>query len=180
MIDKELYDEIRSSAGNHNLPRAYGLVKIHKDNYPLRIIFSSINSPTYGLSKMIADILKFAVSKPASNIKDSWTFVDTIKEIHVPPGHSMISIDVTALFTNVSKERFIKAIEKRWNKINKFTLISLDMFISVVDKLFELTCFAFLTKNSLNKFLNLPWELRCLQLLRIWSWKTLKSSALVN
>ena len=30
---------------NSNLARAYGLPKIHKKNYPLRIIVSGINSP---------------------------------------------------------------------------------------------------------------------------------------
>jgi len=28
----------------------YGLMKIHKENYPLRIIVSSINNPSYPLA----------------------------------------------------------------------------------------------------------------------------------
>src|SRR5436190_13742279 len=35
------------------LPRAYGLPKIHKANWPLRLIVSSVNSPLYRLATFL-------------------------------------------------------------------------------------------------------------------------------
>ena len=36
-----------------NLPRAYGLPKIHKPDNPLRIIISSLDSPTYNMASFL-------------------------------------------------------------------------------------------------------------------------------
>ena len=52
--DSEYY-RIRSTDGV--IPRIYGLVKIHKDNYPLRPIVSMIGSPLYNVSKFLANII---------------------------------------------------------------------------------------------------------------------------
>ena len=37
-------------------PRIYGLIKLHKDNHPIRPIISFCNSPTYNLSKFLCKI----------------------------------------------------------------------------------------------------------------------------
>ena len=54
-----------------NLPRAYGLPKMHKENHPLRIIVSCIDSPSYFLSKYICNIIYDSIGKLGSYIKDS-------------------------------------------------------------------------------------------------------------
>jgi len=50
------------NTSNAILPRAYGLPKIHKAGYPLRIIVSSIGSPLHSLALFLQDLSK----KPAS------------------------------------------------------------------------------------------------------------------
>ena len=55
-ISDNLYKKLRSSDGLP--PRFYGLLKVHKPGYPLRPIVSFIDSPTYMLSKHLAQILK--------------------------------------------------------------------------------------------------------------------------
>ena len=54
-INDELYNRLRPSGCQP--PRIYGLPKIHKDGVPLRPIASCINSPSYMLSKHIAQLL---------------------------------------------------------------------------------------------------------------------------
>ena len=39
-------------------PRLYGLPKVHKADIPLRPIVNSIGSPTYALSRHLADLLR--------------------------------------------------------------------------------------------------------------------------
>jgi hypothetical protein len=59
-LNKRTYDQIRPK--DATIAKFYGLPKIHKDNNPLRPIVSLPGSPTYNLSKYLADILKPLVS----------------------------------------------------------------------------------------------------------------------
>ena len=51
---------------NTNLARAYALVKIHKENNPIRIIVSAIGSPTYSFDKSLSILFNkhFPVQNP--------------------------------------------------------------------------------------------------------------------
>ena len=46
-IDQSTYKKFYISDGD--LPRSYGLAKVHKDGYPLRMTVSCINSPLFNL-----------------------------------------------------------------------------------------------------------------------------------
>jgi len=54
-ISKQTYLSLHST--DSNLPKAYGLPKIHKVNYPLRIIVSSINTALYLLASFLHKII---------------------------------------------------------------------------------------------------------------------------
>lgn len=54
-IPPQVYKRLYTSDGI--LPRAYGVPKIHKDNYPFRIIVSSINSPLYEMALYLHEII---------------------------------------------------------------------------------------------------------------------------
>ena len=82
---------------NTNLARMYGLLKVHKDNCPLRPVVSYINSPFYFMAKFFNNILK-SVPKPFSNIKNSFEFINKIKNLKIPNNYTMISLDAISLF----------------------------------------------------------------------------------
>jgi len=50
------------------IPRAYGLPKIHKMGYPLRIIVTSVNSPLYNLAYYLHLIIKKSIPAALSHI----------------------------------------------------------------------------------------------------------------
>ncbi|EFN72846.1 hypothetical protein EAG_04764, partial [Camponotus floridanus] len=66
---------------NGNLPRCYGLPKIHKDCFPLRIIVSALGCPVYNVSSFSHGILYKSIKKPNSFIKDSWSFAQNIRTL---------------------------------------------------------------------------------------------------
>ena len=101
------------SLNNTNLPRIYGLPKIHKENFPLRPVVSLINTPTYNMSKTFANIFKDSLPSPKSQVKNSFIFKEVITKIKIPSDHIMISLDVTSLFTNVPIDLVKNSIEKR-------------------------------------------------------------------
>ncbi|XP_025271336.1 uncharacterized protein LOC112639971 [Camponotus floridanus] len=128
---------------NGNLPRCYGLPKIHKDGFPLRIIVSALGSPVYNVSSYIHNILYKSIKKPNSFIKDSWSFAQNIKNTVINEDNIMISLDVTSLFTNVPRELVENAIKKRWDDIAKNTKFNLSQFLFAIDLILDSTCFSF-------------------------------------
>lgn len=118
---------------NGVFPRIYGLPKIHKQNFPLRPIVTYIGSPLYNMSKFFADVLSNIVGKSEYHIRNSNEFLTKIKDITIPKDHSIISLDVTSLFTNISSKLVKKCIDKNWMEIKQqFKLKSeIDFEISV-------------------------------------------------
>ena len=80
---------------NSVAPAIYGLGKLHKkkpnENIPLRPVVATIQSPTYKLSKLIAEIFgKVNIDSPY-HVKDSWQFAKDVKEAKLPNGYKLIS-----------------------------------------------------------------------------------------
>ena len=84
-----------------NLPRVYGLPKIHKHDRPLRPIVLSINSPTYNLAKMLSRILNPLVGKSCHSVQNSHHFVQMLHKFKLQLKDIMVSFDVVSLFTKV-------------------------------------------------------------------------------
>jgi len=58
VIDRNNETELTFISTNPLPPRLYGLSKVHKPNIPLRPIVSAIHSPTYNLSRFLAQTLQ--------------------------------------------------------------------------------------------------------------------------
>ena len=130
------------SLTNTNLARMYDLPKVHKDNCPLRPVVSYINSPSYFMAKFFKNILK-SVPKPFSNMKNSFEFINKIKNLKIPNNYAMVSLDVISFFTNIPLDLVLISIEKRWYCISKFTKLSLEQFKLGIKILMEQSFFKF-------------------------------------
>ena len=96
------------------LAKAYGLPKIHKADVPLRPIISLVNSPTHFLAKLVYTELKKCIKPPSSRVNNSFEFKNTISNINVPSGFSLLSLDVSSLFTNIPCELVLRSLDKRY------------------------------------------------------------------
>jgi len=92
-----MYSRLNSS--NAILPRGYDLSKIHKNGFSLRIMISSTGSPLHCLAIFLQQILKENLLAPISCCRNSFDFIS--KDIHIPDGFALVSLDVTSFFTNV-------------------------------------------------------------------------------
>ena len=90
----------------------YGLYKIHKNIDVPRSVVSCIDTSTSFLQEYVKNVSTKALQSPYSNVRDSWTFKNKINNTVIPPGHYMISLDVTSLFTNITTEAVIKSLKK--------------------------------------------------------------------
>ncbi|XP_044756971.1 uncharacterized protein LOC123315370 [Coccinella septempunctata] len=131
---------------NSVIPKLYCLRKIHKGTLSLRPIVSNINAPTYNLGKLMHDILSKVLSTSPYNVKNSIQVKEIIRNIVVPKGYILISLDVVSLFTNISKELVIIVTHKRWHYIKNFTNLDKSTFISLIELCFEGGYFSFNNK----------------------------------
>ena len=111
-INEKIAYSLKSS---NPLPaRFYGLPKIHKPNHPLRPIVSFCGSPTYNLASFYNDVISNNIIPPISRVKNSFDFAEKIKNLQVPPGYKIISLDAVSLFKNVQIGIAIKGMKDRW------------------------------------------------------------------
>nr|CAH8870044.1 unnamed protein product [Trichobilharzia regenti] len=98
-ITNETFESLRPSGSN--IPRLYGLPKVHKMGTPLRPILDMTNSPYHRTAQWLADLLE-PIRKQVSrhSVRDSFEFVNCVENVNVS-NQTMISLDVVSLFTNV-------------------------------------------------------------------------------
>jgi hypothetical protein len=87
---------------NPSAPTIKGLVKIHKQNQPIRPVVNWRNAPAYKLSKLFTDKLNHLAPLPnAFNIRNSHDLLHNLENTPITPQHSIVSLDITNLYTNI-------------------------------------------------------------------------------
>ena len=81
-------------------PKFYGMHKIHKTGTPSGL-FIKQGSGTYGVSEVLAKVLRPLVGKAMHHIQSTKNFVNRVSKVTPLPGECLYSYDVTALFTSV-------------------------------------------------------------------------------
>ncbi|XP_025268300.1 uncharacterized protein LOC112639226 [Camponotus floridanus] len=100
-------------------------------------------SPLYNVAQYIHDILKISILQPKSHIKDGWTFANLLKDKTIRDDEVMISLNVTALFTNIPKDLIVTAVTKRWSHIAPNTKLYLAQFLHAIETVLDSTSFSF-------------------------------------
>ena len=142
---KELYPTCEE------LPKFYGLPKVHKPALPLRPIVASINSISYFISKYVANILKRYVGRTNYHVKNSVDFVKKIEGLEVPPSHRLVSFDVTALFTSIPVSDALRAISNKLDSdknLVEHSMLKKDQIISLLEFVLNTTYFMYNSEIS--------------------------------
>ncbi|XP_024120271.1 uncharacterized protein LOC112141375, partial [Oryzias melastigma] len=99
----------------------YMLPKIHKDpekwSIPFRIppgrpIVSDCDSETYRTAEFIDHYLNPLSTRHDSYIKDTYDFVNKIKQLIIPPDSILFTMDIDSLYTNIDIEEGIQAVKR--------------------------------------------------------------------
>jgi len=140
-ITKQTYFSLFSS--DSALPKAYGLPKIHKKNYPYRIIVSSINTALYKLASFLQSIITSSLPHDNRQVKNSFELYETLSGKRICNTHKLISLDVVSLFTNIPQDLAINSVTNRWTSISKKTGIPKEEFIEAIVLVLSSTFFVF-------------------------------------
>jgi len=80
-ISKQQFFKLRSS--DANLPKAYGLSKVHKNNIPFRLIISSVNTALYSLASFLQYIIIHRLENTNSYTTNSFDLYNSLSNKQV-------------------------------------------------------------------------------------------------
>jgi hypothetical protein len=85
------------------------MIKIHKDNKPIRPIFTSIQAPSYKLATFIGRELSELIELSYTfSTKNSRQLAHELATIQVNNSHKMITSDVKDLYVNLPTQDILK------------------------------------------------------------------------
>ena len=109
----------------------YAQPKIHKPGNKMRPIVSTINSPTYNVAKWVVKYLNSIDKYDSLSVKNSFEFVEQLKDIRIADDEVMVSFDVESLFPSVPQDKAIACLSE-WFRAN-------DLADGVKNELIKLT-----------------------------------------
>lgn len=110
------------------LARMYGLIKIHKNDLPVRPITSACCSPGFKLAKLLTKILSETFHEEGFHVKNSLDFVKLVRDIDIEDDELMISFDVVSMFTNIPIDLMVTLIGARAQDIFTSFNIEYELF----------------------------------------------------
>ena len=128
------------------VPKIYGNPKVHKEGLPLRPIVSSMGSLTYVAARVLADVLTPLMGKTQHHIKNSVEFVKKLKDISITSNSTLVSFDVTALFTSIPTKEATEVIRERLvqdSNLKDRTKMNINQIIELLSFCLDTTYFIF-------------------------------------
>ena len=110
-ITQEQYYKVYPTATEP--PDLYSLPWVHKPPRPLRPIVACRGSITYSTARWVADILAPMVGKTPHHLQKCADLVNKLSQIHADEDESLISFDVSALFTSFPVEENFTLIHEK-------------------------------------------------------------------
>ena len=163
-LDDDLRKKLKSRGAKP--ARIYGLAKVHKDDVPLRPIVSMPATAYDNLGKWISNWLNVI---PESKINTSSSDVSNeIRNLILSHDESLISFDVTQLYTNVPLDESIEMAAVKLYQLTDDVPVDMDTFIELA----KLACSNILisTQNGyIRQIDGLAMGIQCApQLANIW------------
>ncbi|XP_037506744.2 uncharacterized protein LOC119382905 [Rhipicephalus sanguineus] len=103
---KSLYFSLLCNNGS--APALYGLPKIHKEGVPMRPIVDFTRSPLHKLSNYLHRIISPLVGKTETHVRNSYDFIEKVRNTVLHDDEIMVSFDVKSLYTSVPIDFAVK------------------------------------------------------------------------
>ena len=109
-IDEMTFKWLSQTPNPPRIPVFNSLTKTHKVNLSSRPIISGCDSPIERISAFVDTLLQPIMKEQQSYIKDTTQFINFIEGTKVPQNATLVSMDVTSLYTNIPQEEGITTI----------------------------------------------------------------------
>lgn len=113
------------------IAKMYGLVKIHKKEYPVRPITAGCGSPGFKLSKFITELLGKVFPEDGLHVINSVIVKNKLEGLKINDDETMISLDVVSMFTNIPIDLMLEIIHERKHTLEHKFSISWELFTNI-------------------------------------------------
>jgi hypothetical protein len=97
--------KLKSLKPNPPPPVINGLIKLHKDNNPIRPVINMRSSPSYKLSSFVTNCLGNLLGLPfLFNVKNSPQLIQDLTDLRFEPQYRLCSFDISNMYTNIPTE----------------------------------------------------------------------------
>ena len=152
MTEKLLPEQVAGAlmVENPKTAKFYLLPKIHKKGNPGRPITNAIGCPTSKIAEFVNHQLQPMVEKLKSYIKDTTHFLNKLAEIdHLPDDAILVTMDVSALYTNIPHNEGLNATAQTLEEDPSFTG-STRVILKFLSLILNLNNFSFNDQNFLQ------------------------------
>ena len=137
-------------------PRMYGTIKAHKPekHYPMRIVVSTIGTPSYGISEYLVKFIQHTLNKNETRIRNSTSFVNNARTWNISPDEIQVSYDVVNLYPSVPLKEATKVILDLLNEdtdLKRYTKLSIVEIKTLIELCLS-KCY-FLWDNKIHNML---------------------------
>ena len=77
--------------------KLYSIVKLHKEENPIRSVVSCVTAPSYKLSKKLIQF--YTIFKAKFSIKNSSELIHNIEDLHIPDIDILLSFGIKKLIS---------------------------------------------------------------------------------
>jgi len=127
------------------LPYFYILPKVHKTPWATRPVVSGVSSVLEPLSKWVDIQLQRVVHLCPAYLKDSWHFLNEIKDLTELSDHCIVTSDAKAMYSNINTVHAISTI-KRWFNLHRVDLptnFPEQLILDSLERLMKFNVFTF-------------------------------------
>jgi hypothetical protein len=127
-------------------PTMTGLIKLHKENTPVRPVINWRKAPGYKLAKKMAKILTSYIPLPfAYNVKNTIQLMNELMDIPYDPNTKFASFDISNMYSNIPTDYLIVTLKKLC-KVYNLDNTTTRVIIRVTQTLTEQNYFRFRDK----------------------------------
>lgn len=135
---------------NPEVPKMYGLPKVHKTGEKMRKIVSNVKSPLVKIARWLVSDMRKHGNFEGLYVKNSFEFVEKAKNIELEEDEIMISFDVEALFPSIPIPTAIKSLEQHLIK-KKVDQNKINVYIKAAGTCMSHNCFVFRNEYYKNE-----------------------------
>jgi hypothetical protein len=132
----------RSFKLKHRLPLFYGLPKVHKNPISLRPVVSCINSFSSVFSTWLDFKMKDLLPHIRSYTKNSFSILEELKNLTLPPGALLFTADATAMYTNITTSVGVANV-KQLIELHLADNYPKDLILNILTLIMDNNIFAF-------------------------------------
>lgn len=114
------------------IPNMYGLIKMHKDDKPIRPVVNTRSAPGYTIARLLTKILTPVQETHKYNVRNSIDVIERLRYLSPDPEEIFATFDIASMYTNIDIDMAINAINKRCTQNKIKTDIPIPLLTDMV------------------------------------------------